>query len=486
MAAVLRNLCLVLAALAATSCGRDPGDYVPQVLPEEQAQAAAQHPQLLAEFGGAYEGPEAAYVETIGEKLAAAAGLSHQCRFTLVNTDVVNAFAVPGCYIYVTRGLFGIVNSEAELASVIGHEIGHIVAAHSRRQQRRQLLSGIGAYAIGVLTGSDRLARLAARTGELFTLRYSRQQEFESDELGIRYLRAAGYDPYAAADMLQSLGRHDQFEAATRGYDAKTLPAWARTHPLAEERITRAAGEAEATGVARGALPEREAPFMAEVDGLLYGDDPVQGFVIGRRFAHPVMGVTFEAPQGYSLTNTPAAVLIDGRDGARGQFGGSPLPAEGLEAYAGLVMEQLLGGASRSAVQVGQVQRVVVNGLPSIVVPATVRTEQGDAEVTVAAFAKGREAYHFITVAPAGKGTADAITRLVASFRLLSPEEIRSLRPRRIQVVRAAAGETPASLAGRMAVSGYALQHFLMLNDRDANRPLKPGEEVKIVSYAPR
>ena len=127
---------LLAAGLALLAgCGGG-GDYEPEIRAEEKRIGAEQHPQLLAEFGGAYRAPEAAYARRVGEKVAAAAGLDGQCTFTLVNSDVVNAFAVPGCYIYVTRGLMGIVNSEAELASVLGHEVGHIVAAHNRRQQQ--------------------------------------------------------------------------------------------------------------------------------------------------------------------------------------------------------------------------------------------------------------------------------------------------------------------------------------------------------------
>ena len=129
---------VLAASLLLTACDVSPTpDYTPQVKQEDREVARQQHPQLLAEFGGEWKGPEAAYVKEMGDKLADAAGLSGQCTFTMVNTDVVNAFAVPGCYIYVTRGLFGIVNSEAELASVIGHEIGHIVARHSERRQQR-------------------------------------------------------------------------------------------------------------------------------------------------------------------------------------------------------------------------------------------------------------------------------------------------------------------------------------------------------------
>jgi predicted Zn-dependent protease len=180
---------LAASALLASGCGGGDNDSGPPEIEEsERRLGAEQHPQLLAQFGGSYDAPEAAYVARLGEKIAGAAGLGGKCTFTLVNTDVVNAFAVPGCYIYVTRGLMGIMNSEAELASVLAHEVGHIVADHSERQQKRSLLRGLGVAAVGWITGSEQLTRIAGQAAELFTLRYSRKQEHESDDLGIRYL----------------------------------------------------------------------------------------------------------------------------------------------------------------------------------------------------------------------------------------------------------------------------------------------------------
>ena len=307
---MIRSPILLAAGLAwlLASCGS--ADEA-SVTSADRELGAEQHPKLLAEFGGSYEAEEAAYVAQLGAKVAEAAGLEDQCTFTLVNSDVVNAFAVPGCYIYVTRGLIGIVNSEAELSSVLAHEVGHIVAKHSRRQQRRSLWRGIGVFAIQLITGSERLTRIAGEAATYFTLRYSRSQEYEADDLGLRFLRDAGYDPFAAADMLDALGRQERFLGRTRGRDeARSIPEWARTHPLTENRISRARDAAVATGLADDALPEKETVFLREIDGLLYGDDPRQGFVIGRRFAHPVMRIGFEAPAGFTLTNSPQAILI--------------------------------------------------------------------------------------------------------------------------------------------------------------------------------
>jgi predicted Zn-dependent protease len=473
--------------LALAGCGdeRSPEDYAPSIRPEDRQLGAEQHPQLLAEFGGAYEAPEARYVAAVGEKVARAAGLGGQCTFTLVNTDVVNAFAVPGCFIYITRGLMGIVNSEAQLASVLGHEVGHIVADHSQRQQRRSVLTGLGALAVGILTGSERLAAFAGRAAQLFGLRYSRNQEFESDRLGIFYTKEAGYDPFEAAEMLDALARNEALMARTRGDDAKTIPAWARTHPLTEDRIARAAVEAGETGVADNALPEGEAPFLREVDGLLYGDDPIQGFVQGRRFLHPEMRVAFEAPPGFSLSNTPRAVLIEGRDGMRGEFGGGPMPPSGVEEYAVRLAEQLVGN-SRGA-QAGQLQRASIGGVPAAILPVSIQSEQGAATLVVAAYDGGRGgAYHFIMVAPPEEAALASLNQLFGSFRLLSAEQAAQLRPRLIDVVAAGPTDTLQSMASRMAVPELPLETFLMLNDRSADQPLRAGEAVKIVRYAGR
>jgi predicted Zn-dependent protease len=475
---------LLLAGLAVLAgCGR--GDnYEPEIRADERRIGAEQHPQLLAEFGGAYRAPEAAYARHVGEKIATAAGLEGQCTFTLVNSDVVNAFAVPGCYIYVTRGLMGIVNSEAELASVLAHEVGHIVAAHNRRQQRRSLWRSLGVWAVGTITGSEDLARIAGRAAEYFTLRYSRKQEYEADDLGVRYLAAAGYDPYAAGDMLGALGRHEQYMARTRGRDeARAIPEWARTHPLAGNRVERAAQAAAATGIADGALPELEIPYLREVDGLLYGDDPAQGFVDGSRFAHPVMRIGFEAPPGFTLTNSPQAILIEGPDGLRGEFGGNPMPPGGLPAYAEGLIRALLRGTPAEA---GPAEPARINGLPALLVPVLVRTEQGTIELSIAAYDGGDGgAYHFIMVAPPAEAPRVAILALFGSFRRLSAGEALSLRPRLIRTVRVGPGETAASVAGHMA-SDHPLDHFLMLNGRSAGQALKPGELVKIVTFAPR
>jgi predicted Zn-dependent protease len=469
-------VCLSLLA-AGCGFGAEPG-----VSEAERQTGEEYHPQILAELGGSYQGDEAAYLAATGAKIVSAAGVEGQCTFTLVNSDVVNAFAVPGCYIYVTRGLMSIVNSEAELASVLAHELGHVVADHSDRQQRRSIFRSIGVVAVSVLSGSESIARLASAAAGYFTLRYSRKHEYEADDLGLEYLRAAGYDPYAAVDMLAALGRHTDFLTKSRGRDeAKGVPEWAMTHPLTENRMQRTRGMAADTGVKPDTLPEHETRYLQAVDGLLYGDDPEQGFIIGRRFAHPVMRISFDAPQGFSLTNSPQAVLIHGPDGASGEFSGGKLPPQGLSAYARSVLEAMLGDARA---EFGAEQGRVTNGLPTVMLPATVRTQEGTVAVTLAAYdAGGGDAYHFVMLSPASVAAQAPTQALLQSFRRLTSAEAANLRPRRIQVGTVGAADTVQSLAGRMAAE-HPLDHFLMLNARDPARRLRPGERVKLVVEA--
>ena len=471
---------LCFAALALASCGEPDG---PIVSDADRAAGAEAHGQLLAEFGGEYRGDEADYMRALGERLAAPAGLEDQCTFTLVNSDVVNAFAVPGCYIYVTRGLMGIVNSEAELGAVLGHELGHIVGRHSQRQQRRSLFRSLGVLAVGLVTGSPALTQIAGAAAGLFTLRYSRTQEYEADSLGIAYLSGARLDPYEAADMLDALGRHERHLARTsENKDAHSIPEWARTHPLSAKRTERARDAARATGLADDALPEKRGPFLAALDGMLYGDDPAQGFVTGRAFAHPQMRIAFEAPPGFTLTNSPQAILIEGPDGMRGQFAAGPTKSGGVDAYSRALLERLFEGAT---IDVRSSEPARVNGLDALLTKAVASSGGQSVAVSLMVYAAGPTTYHFVMLAdPAASATA-ALGALFESFRLLPVEEARRLRSRNIDVVTVAPGETARSLAARMATAN-PLADFLMLNGFQEGHAVASGDPVKLVVLGPR
>lgn len=444
----------------------------------ERQQAARQHPQLLEEFGGAYQGPQARFVADVGERIAAAAGAPGQCTFTLVNTDVVNAFAVPGCYVYVTRGLLAIVNSEDELAFVLGHEVGHIVARHSQSRQNRSTVAGLGAILLAAIAKRDDIGKLATQGAQLYTLGFSRSQEFEADDIGIRYMERANYDATAAMDMLDDLHRHDQLQAKSRGRnDAEAVPAWGRTHPVTADRIARARTRVAALP---GSNPRQADRYLRAVDGMLWGDDPTQGFVLGRTFAHPQMRIAFEAPPGFGLVNSTRAVLVQHPNGLKAQFSGGQAGNVALESYAAQVMRQTVG---QTPAQVGQAERTRVNGLEAVVLPARAQSQSGVFDVTVTAYRAFPDAvYHFVTLAPSGQGRA--FDPLIRSFRTLSPAEASRLRPRTVRVITARPGDTFASLASRMAVEDFRSEWLAMINNLPANAQIRPGQPIKVIEYA--
>ena len=472
---------LFAAACALTFAAADAGQArTPSVSARDRAAAAQQHPQVVAQFGGEVTGPASTYVKAVGEKMASTAGLPGQCTFTLIGSEVVNAFAVPGCYIYVTRGLLAIMNSEDELASVLGHEVGHITGNHSGQRQTRGALAGLGALAVGVITGSGQLAQVASQLGGLYTLSYSRAQEFDADDRGVSFLLGSGYNSFAAADMLQTLGSNDALTRRVGQRTGSEIPAWASSHPLTGDRVTRAAAKAQASGGVRETPAQKSRVYLQAVNGLIYGDDPEQGFVNGNTFAHPKLKIAFDVPQGFTLTNTATSVNVAGPNGLKAMFSAGALSSGGLDAYATGVLAKVVGQAPT---QVAAFQHGTTNGLQTTLLPARAQTSSGQqVDVAVTAYQVGNSAYHFVTLAPAG--AAGPFTPMLGSFRQLSDQQAAALRARRIEVVTVGAGDTVQSLAQRMAFTDYQVDRFLSLNGRTATQPLRAGELVKLITYA--
>jgi predicted Zn-dependent protease len=435
-----------------------------------------QHDAILTEAGGRYEGPQGDYVAAVGERLAVAAGMGGRCEFVLVDSQIVNAFtAPPGCHVYVTRGLLAIMNSEAELAAVLGHELGHVTAQHAARQRNQEVVTGLAAVLVGAVTKSDLAGGIAQRAAKLSNLGYSRSQEYEADRLSLRYLPQAGYPASGLADVLAGLQREDEYNARATGRDQRTAPVWASTHPLTTDRISRVRAQTGPDPDAGEGLGAET--YLAALDGLTYGDAARQGVINGRAFRHPKLRIAFEAPAGFRLTDAAQGVRIDGPDGMRGEFAAGRVQPGALEDYA----IQVLGAiAGRTPVQVGQPIPGRVNGLEALTLPARAGTRSGPVDVVIAAYAlnEGR-AYHFATITPAGR--AGVFEPMYASFRRITDREAADLGPARIEVVAVRRGETVETLAERMAGED-GLGRFLMLNALAPGETLPPGRRVKIVT----
>ena len=455
----------------------------------ERQEGAKNHPQILREFGGAMQSPQTDYVVRVGKGIAVQSGLGDaQSDFTvtMLNSSVNNAFAIPGGYVYITRQLVALCNSEAEMAGVLGHEVGHTAARHGRKRQQRGNLAnilGIGGSILGGLLGNSGglagllgsgLQQYSGFAAQFLTLSYSRKQEEEADDLGIRYLSNAGYDPSALSSMLTSLALQTSLDARLAGQSNGRVPEWASTHPDPAKRVVRASTKSRAYP----ANPVRKADtHLAAINGMLYGDDPEQGVVEGQQFLHPVIRLKFVAPTGFGLQNGTDAVSINGNGGqaifTQGAFNGNETE------YVAAAFRAVSG--NQQAIPAGQINRTTINGVPAFYSTALVNTQQGQRALTVFAYEwSDRVAYHFVTVTAANSNPFD---RMFQSVSRLSANEAASIRPRKIRVVSVARGETASTLAARMAYGTMRTERFLALNGMMGNVALSTGQKVKIVTY---
>ncbi|HEX8841130.1 MAG TPA: M48 family metalloprotease [Sphingomicrobium sp.] len=455
--------------------------------PRDVAEAQREHPALVQEMGGAETGPRAAYVESVGRRVGAYSGIvnpGQALHFTLLNSAVENAMSVPGGYVYVTRQLLTLMNDESQLAFALGHETGHIAAnhAHIREQYaQRGNIFGVLGQIVGAIFGVGGIGNIISQQAELRTLSFSREQEYEADQLGLRYITAAGYDPAGGPAILAQLARATALEARVQGKANRQTPEWASTHPLSQNRAQRALQLAQATGRLGSGIRNRDV-YLSQIQGLYVDDDPAQGVIDGPTFTHPDLRIQFTVPQGYLMDNGTSAVTISGSAG-KAQFSGGRY-AGSLDEYILRVFQELTGGRSQLAVP--PPQHTVINGMPAAVTTARVETSSGVVDVSVVAYQwDPQRIYHFVTLTPGGYGIG-AFAPMINSLRRITPAEAAAIRPRIIDVVTVRAGDTVQSLASRMAYRDFRLDRFLALNGLDANSRLVPGQKVKLVVYGAR
>lgn len=449
---------------------------------EEVELGKSEHPKVTAQYGGAYDSRALqSYVTGIGNRLAKVSELPDlKFTFTVLDSDIVNAFALPGGYVYVSRGLLALADNEAEVAGVLAHEIGHVTARHTAQRDTREKVAGglttILGVGLSVVLGAD-FGRMAGQGGELLSqgllAGYSREQEFQADELGVRYLARAGYDPQAMSTFLDALGQNDQLQRRLRGKGETESAAssWFASHPRTPDRVARAASEAEgniATGNRLG-----QDTYLAAIDGLLYGDNPAQGIVDGRSFIHPDLGLRFTAPQGFQLINQPTVVVGQDQAGRILLFDigkGSGDPTAYLQQQ---WVKQQLQGVERLQLSEGQgavgVGRVKFSD------------SQAPAIFGVAPTGGGIMA-RFVMLDQRGLDRSDLadLDATLRSVQGLTAADRAAARPRRIQVVTVGPGDTVDSLAARMQVDALPRDTFVVLNDLE-RRQLKPGDKVKII-----
>jgi len=447
--------------------------------------AQGQHEQIVEAYGGEYD-PDGlgVYVRGIVDRLEPHADLRRPIRHvTVLNTPMVNAFATPDGGVYVTRGIIALANSEDELAGVIGHEIAHVAEGHGEQRQTVSLgaaLLGLGLQAAGVGDWGMLGYNVAANLG---LSSYSRDQEQDSDRLGVRYIYQAGYDPYALHDFFQSMRLNEELGQRLAGSQSYSPPIeFFSTHPNTEGRMQYVYDRAAQRGIAEGEIPRNVNNYLNLIDGMLYGDDSDQGFIRGRSFVHPDLRFSYEVPQDYTIQNGTDAVLAFHEDGSTINFDMAQLGGNrknNLGSYLSGQMSQELN------TQISNVQEFRVNGVRAASGRATITQNRQTKDVFVVAYeGDNNNVFRFIMSGPrdrrsfSDRGWVDTMD----SFRRLSEDEAVNQQPLHIDVVQVARRETVADLAARMAFDDLRVERFRTLNGLTETASLREGQLVKIVS----
>jgi predicted Zn-dependent protease len=447
-------------------------------LPEPPKAAAVspanqrEHQRILAAYNGAYDDPrlEATINDTIDKLVAASEQPEKSYRITILNSPAINAFALPGGQLYVTRGLIALANDSSELASVLAHEMAHVVARHAaiREDQARQVAL-VSRVVNDVLTDPD-MGALALAKSKIALASFSRGQEFEADGIGVGIAARAGYDAYGAQRFLTSMGRNSELRPVSHNIDPRA-PDFLSSHPATPERVRNAQRNARQVS-APGSGERDRAAYLAALDGIVYGEDPSEGFVRGRRFLHPKLGFTFVAPEGFALDNTAQAVL-----GVK-EGGGQALRLDVVRVPAEQTLREYLQSGWIENIDDKSIEDLSINGFAAAT--ATAKGDQWDFRLYAVRF--GSDVYRFIFAAKQKTAEIDKNFReAVATFRRMSLAESKATKPLRLKIVTVAPSDTVERLASRMATSDRPLERFRVLNGLGASDRVKPGDSVKMV-----
>ena len=475
-AAKARNGTIALTLLLAACTSTPDGLQVklPEAPKQAQMQPAAEreHQRILASYGGVYEDPR--LHEEIGKlvnRLVAASERPNlKYEVTILNSPAINAFALPNGRLYVTRGLIALANDRSELASVLAHEMGHVIARHAEIREEQARQAAIVGHVVSDVLSDPQMGALALAKSKLALASFSRAQEFEADGIGVGIAARAGFDPFGAARFLNDMQRNAELKSPGGNPDPRAVD-FLSSHPSTPDRVKNAIANArQFSGPGNG---ERDhADYLASLKGMVYGDDPSEGFVRGRRFVHPKLAFSFLAPPGFTLDNTAQAVLglMDG--------GNEALRLDTVRVPA----EQSLGNYLKSGwlenVDAPSVQEFTVNGFPAATATAT-----GEAwSFRLYAVRFGSEVYRFIYAAKKRTPEIDRSFRdSIETFRRLSLKEASEVQPLHLNIVTVGNHDTVETLARRMASVDHPLERFRLLNGLGPKDTVKMGQPVKLL-----
>jgi predicted Zn-dependent protease len=450
----------------------------PQIVSEVQKNdpraqlGAREHPRIVASYGGEYKDAktERLVARIVGALTTVSENPRQSYRITILNSPAINAFALPGGYLYVTRGLLALANDASEVAAVLSHEMAHVTANHGIERQKKEEAEVIASRVVAEVLSSNIAGKQALARGKLRLAAFSRNQELQADVIGVRMLGEAGYDAYAAARFLDSMAAYGRFSSVDPENDQSL--DFLSSHPNAPQRVELARRHARAFG-AEGTVGETGRDYyLAGIDGLLYGDSPQEGYVRGQTFLHGKLGIRFDVPAGFRIDNKAEAVLATGPGDVAIRFDGvADSQRQSLVNY--------ISSGWVTGLQSDTIRPITVNGLEAATARAA--AEQWEFDVTVIRIEN--QIYRFLTAVPKGSpALVSASNILKSSFRKLTPAEVTSLKPLRVRVITARPGDTTATLAGRMMGTDRKLDLFRLINAMSATSTVRPGDKIKIIT----
>src|SRR5437763_785987 len=421
--AARRMIGAALFALMVASCGDFGRLGVTQVsLPEpakpaEPQPAQREHSRILAAYGGAYDDPrlEGLITQTVDKLVSASERPNLRYKVTILNSPAINAFALPNGQLYVTRGLLALANDTSELSSVLCHEMAHVIARHAAIREDQVRQAALVSKVASDVFNDAQMGAMALARSKIQLASFSRAQELEADGVGVGISARAGFDPYGATRFLTAMERNAALKAARAPADARAQD-FLSSHPATPDRIQNAQANARQFSAPEGGERDHET-YLAALDGMIYGEDPSEGFVRGRRFLHPKLGFTFTAPDGFTLDNTAQAVIGVREGGTQAmRFDVVRVPAEQS-------LAEYLSSGWMEGVDKGSTEDMMINGFP--VASASAHGDQWQLKAFALRF--GSDVYRFIFASRQTTTESDRNAReTVNSFRRLTLDEIQA------------------------------------------------------------
>ena len=483
----MKGACFLFAAVISLSaaCATNPVTGKKQMTllseAEELAIGQQQDAEIRREMGVYDDLNLQRYVSDIGQQLARN---SHRPNlpwsFTIVDSPAINAFALPGGYVYLTRGIMAYLDDESELAGVLGHEIGHVTARHAAQAYTRQAQASLGLMVLSIFVpGTQPFTDLGATGLGVLFLRHGREAELEADRLGVEYGSGAGYDPSGVPRFLATLAR-------VSALSERGVPNWLATHPDPGLRVTRAGPVAAKFSSGESKNVNRD-QYFERIRGLVFGDNPKDGVVRANEFLHPLLRIAVKFPEGWELTNTPDAVMAQ-EPGTQHfmvlQQVEQPL-GQGYRAQPSRSIADTAIAAMKKAGYAsvdGSMQKI--NGSDAYVgLYRGNAKDVGKVMMRAAHISVGRDLYVIAGFAPESEfPLVDRDIRpAVQTFRQLSAQEAASVRPNRIEFYVVRQGDSWQSIAARQSRGFVNAATLAIMNDREVSAQPQPGDRVKIV-----